>query len=634
MEFDLIPAMDDLAPLSVNVNVNNPTTTTDNNNNTTTTTATTNTSSAHNDMTLTTLQQQLTSHYHHQHHHLPIPSSNMLPPPQQVAMHHPHQQAIPNTTTSVANPSLWNTSIDLASLDDIFMNQPTSPLILPPPSSSTTTTTTRPYFNNNNNNVMLPPSIPVNSTNAFTVAQQLPLTPLSDPSILPRCGNVPYNNNNMTAATTPVVVLPPTTSTTINSGANNIPQPNMWPTSHQQQQVGRKRRFSELDDVAIGNSNNNNSTMKLDDVDDTNDDDDQVILNRVNNSNNNNNSASTSATIGITKPPLINNGVPPSGHPSLSVPPSSSCAISSSTTSSQLSGPAPPMNTPNPKSTTITPTLPPLDAAPSPTGGLEDVIIDHAILAKMGGLSYAELYKERAREAYKELKKSEHLANGNFDRMKRRKKNDTSMTAKEKYQRRLRMNQDSAAAARHAQEVYVQVLEKLVGTSESERRGFVKELSCIREHNSCLRTKVSELEEEVVTLQGQLCCMKDGGGNECRKEALGVVGGQHKKKERFVSSDDDDDDDEDCDEEEDDNTISTENAVNDDKNDSDASKTCTGNNKANAGCKSTTRGYVEYEPEDKKNDPILLKFLEMFKPPTANIRSAPGANGMLPARAV
>lgn len=113
----------------------------------------------------------------------------------------------------------------------------------------------------------------------------------------------------------------------------------------------------------------------------------------------------------------------------------------------------------------------------------------------MGGLPYADLCKERAREKFKEMKKNEHYANGDLDRMKRRKKGDTSMTPRQKYLRRLRMNQDSAAAARHAQEVYVHVLEKLVKTAEEEKKSLAMELNQVRQQNNMLHGRVQQLEE-------------------------------------------------------------------------------------------------------------------------------------------
>lgn len=120
--------------------------------------------------------------------------------------------------------------------------------------------------------------------------------------------------------------------------------------------------------------------------------------------------------------------------------------------------------------------------------------IEPHIVMQMGGLPYADLCKEKAREAFKDMKKNEHMAKGEFDRMKRRKKGDTSMTAREKYVRRLKMNQDSAAAARYAQEVYVHVLEKLVKTTEDEKKAFMMQVQQLQQENSRLQDKVSHLQ--------------------------------------------------------------------------------------------------------------------------------------------
>lgn len=129
--------------------------------------------------------------------------------------------------------------------------------------------------------------------------------------------------------------------------------------------------------------------------------------------------------------------------------------------------------------------------------------IDPHVVCQMGGLAFAELCKERAREQFKERKKNEHLANGKFHRLKRRKKNDTSMSDKEKYVRRLQMNQDSAAAARYAHEVYIQVLEKLVKMSEEERGSFSMEMQRVRAQNEHLQSKVQELQAKVDQLEAE-----------------------------------------------------------------------------------------------------------------------------------
>lgn len=145
------------------------------------------------------------------------------------------------------------------------------------------------------------------------------------------------------------------------------------------------------------------------------------------------------------------------------------------------------------------PDLKPLVAQPTATTAFQlddNPPIEPHVVMQMGGLPYADLCKERARERFKEMKKNEHMAKGEFDRMKRRKKGDTSMTPREKYVRRLKMNQDSAAAARHAQEVYVHVLEKLVKTMEEEKKALMAENDALRNQNMGLSDKVNDLESK------------------------------------------------------------------------------------------------------------------------------------------
>lgn len=155
-----------------------------------------------------------------------------------------------------------------------------------------------------------------------------------------------------------------------------------------------------------------------------------------------------------------------------------------------------PIAPPQPLSSSQTPS----SAEPLRPAGLlldDDPPIDPHVVDQMGGLAFADHCKERARERFKEMKKNEHIANGEFDRMKRRKKGDTSMTPRQKYLRRLRMNQDSAAAARHAQEVYVHVLEKLVKTTEDERKKMKSEMQQLQQQNAMLHSKLSHMETMV-----------------------------------------------------------------------------------------------------------------------------------------
>lgn len=136
-----------------------------------------------------------------------------------------------------------------------------------------------------------------------------------------------------------------------------------------------------------------------------------------------------------------------------------------------------------------------------PTDLSESVVIDQNMLVQLGGLAYAELCKERAREAFKEAKKNEYLTNGNFDRLRRTKKGDTSMTQRDKYLRRLRMNQDSAAAARYAQEVFVSVLKRLVGSLEDEKKSFIAQVNQVRSHYDQMKHKEEKLNSRVKQLE-------------------------------------------------------------------------------------------------------------------------------------
>lgn len=110
----------------------------------------------------------------------------------------------------------------------------------------------------------------------------------------------------------------------------------------------------------------------------------------------------------------------------------------------------------------------------------------------MGGLRYAELRKQQARDLYKDQRKSDYLATGNFGLLIRKKKSDSPMSAAEKKDRRLRKNQDSAAAARHAQKVYVSVLQGLV-------QNLGEELRTVRAQNEMVVKQYEELQQGGIT---------------------------------------------------------------------------------------------------------------------------------------
>jgi hypothetical protein len=119
-------------------------------------------------------------------------------------------------------------------------------------------------------------------------------------------------------------------------------------------------------------------------------------------------------------------------------------------------------------------------------------------LPRCAGLDFANMKKEEAREEYKEKRRTELVQLGELGRIKRRKKNDSSMSEDQKYNRRLKMNQDSAAAARFAQDVYVQTLEELVATGEAEKTLLVRAASKLRSERDALAGKVHSLQHVLV----------------------------------------------------------------------------------------------------------------------------------------
>lgn len=125
------------------------------------------------------------------------------------------------------------------------------------------------------------------------------------------------------------------------------------------------------------------------------------------------------------------------------------------------------------------------------------------VAGRCNGLEYANMRKEKAREEYKEKRRLELVASGDVDRTKRRKKNDPTMTENQKYHRRLKMNQDSAAAARHAQDVYVHTLEKLVETTEAEKSVLSIQAMNLRSERDDLARRVHVLQHKLSAAQVQ-----------------------------------------------------------------------------------------------------------------------------------
>lgn len=130
------------------------------------------------------------------------------------------------------------------------------------------------------------------------------------------------------------------------------------------------------------------------------------------------------------------------------------------------------------------------------------VEIDIDVVEQMGALAYAEFRKKRARELQKDARRREHYANGNLTNLIRIGKKDKSMSERQRYTRRLSKNQDSAAAARIAQKVFVGVLARLVERFEVDRRDLKAEVESLRATNGMMKNKMSALQSKVEELQG------------------------------------------------------------------------------------------------------------------------------------
>lgn len=116
---------------------------------------------------------------------------------------------------------------------------------------------------------------------------------------------------------------------------------------------------------------------------------------------------------------------------------------------------------------------------------------------RCAGLAYAHMKKEQARETFKLRRRNELISAGEENRVKRRKKNDKSMSDPQKYVRRLKMNQDSAAAARVAHDAYISTLENLVHAGEREKKLMSVEGTNLRDERDSLVAKLGALQRKV-----------------------------------------------------------------------------------------------------------------------------------------
>ncbi len=156
--------------------------------------------------------------------------------------------------------------------------------------------------------------------------------------------------------------------------------------------------------------------------------------------------------------------------------------------------------------------------APSPAslpGMLDASAYASGPASRRRGIEYAKRVKDNAREEFKEKRRRELEASGEGERIKRRKKNDTSMSEDQKYRRRLQKNQDSAAAARHASESYLTELERQVKAYdedmtrmedkvrgvEFERDEYARINTVLMERNRKLEAEMAQLREALAVAQ-------------------------------------------------------------------------------------------------------------------------------------
>lgn len=107
------------------------------------------------------------------------------------------------------------------------------------------------------------------------------------------------------------------------------------------------------------------------------------------------------------------------------------------------------------------------------------------------GLAHARMTRDRAREEYKQRRLQELEGTG---QVRKCKKNDTSLTAMEKYRRRLVKNQESSAASRHAHDAYVENLELQVRAYDIEMSDKERELTRVvmeRDESARLNTALT-----------------------------------------------------------------------------------------------------------------------------------------------
>lgn len=121
-----------------------------------------------------------------------------------------------------------------------------------------------------------------------------------------------------------------------------------------------------------------------------------------------------------------------------------------------------------------------MTAQPAVGGATDGSRCASAAVAPSPGLARAAAAKEHARATYKARLAADAARRGDGDRFKRRRKGDPPIGAADKQARRLLKNQDSAAAARHAHEVYVRALEGGLAAAEAATAALATALAAAK----------------------------------------------------------------------------------------------------------------------------------------------------------
>lgn len=185
---------------------------------------------------------------------------------------------------------------------------------------------------------------------------------------------------------------------------------------------------------------------------------------------------------------IVNSLTPPPVHPTIHNGATGTAAVADAATqllAGTLSNAATRTTTPPEPITKPSPPPPP---PPPPIGGASEMLPptesmklgqpngdgEMKQIEKRRGLIYAQEVRNKARTEFKIRRKRELEEAGETERVTRRRRNDTTLSKRGKYLRRLQKNQDSAAAARASNDAYIQCLEEQCEKYDPD----VEKLSC------------------------------------------------------------------------------------------------------------------------------------------------------------